>query len=313
MSLRWSGLQPCPLVSLRSKAASSPLPRSGNYRVFGPDASFIADNNAFALATVMSMPMWAYLYSQYKHRPMVRLGIAAAFVLSGVSAAGSHSRGALLAIIAMGGFLWLKSRQRFALGVFLVIAAVAALSFMPSAWEERMETITDPRSEQSANSRLETWTMLWNMAVDRPLTGGGFEAYQKWIFQKYNPTYNFTHAAHSIYFQVLGEHGFVALGIFLVFWMLVWRICSQVVSESRGRPELHWAFWLGQMTKVSIVAYLVGGAFQNLAYWDMPYYLFVGVAVTRWVLRNSPAAVEPTGTLTSGTAALPSITTARSS
>ena len=58
---------------------------------------------------------------------------------------------------------------------------------------------------------------------------------------------------------------------------------------SRGVADEHWAYWLAQMIKVSIVAYLVGGAFQNLAYWDVPYYLFVAIAVTRWILKSSRA------------------------
>ena len=185
----------------------------GQYRVWGPEDSFIADNNAFALATVMSIPLWAYLYTQYKTRPWIRFGIMAATALfRRVSPIGSHSRGAVVAIVAMAAFLWLKSRRKLAVGIVLVIGAVAAVAFMPQEWEERIATITAQGTEQSANSRLETWTMLWNLAVDRPFTGGGFETYQRWIFQKYNPGYDRTHAAHSIYFQVLGEHGFVALG-----------------------------------------------------------------------------------------------------
>jgi probable O-glycosylation ligase (exosortase A-associated) len=261
----------------------------GQYRVWGPDDSFIADNNAFGLATVMSIPLWAYLYTQYRERAWIRVGVISAVLLSAVSAIGSHSRGAVVAIFAMAVFLWLKSRKKVALGILIVIAAIGAAAFMPQEWEDRISTITDPRAEQSANSRLETWTMLWNLAVDRPFTGGGFETYSKWIFEKYNPTYDRTHAAHSIYFQVLGEHGFVALGLFLLFWALVWRMCNQVAAMSRGNPEEHWAYWLAQMLKVSIVAYLVGGAFQNLAYWDVPYYLFVAIAVTRWSLNRARA------------------------
>ena len=58
---------------------------------------------------------------------------------------------------------------------------------------------------------------------------------------------------------------------------------------------LEWAYWLAQMSKVSIVAYLVGGAFLNLAYWDVPYYLFVCIAVTRWALNKETlkTAVDP--------------------
>ena len=47
------------------------------------------------------------------------------------------------------------------------------------------------------------------------------------------------------------------------------------------------------MLKVSLVAYLVGGAFQNLAYWDMPYYLFVAVAVTRAGIKKQRTLSRP--------------------
>ena len=143
--------------------------------------------------------------------------------------------------------------------------------------------------------------MLWNLAVDRPLTGGGFEPYSRQIFEQYNSFYQGSLSAHSIYFQVLGEHGFVALGLFLLFWFLVWRMCTQVAKATRGNQQDHWAYWLAQMVKVSLVAYLVGGAFQNLAYWDLPYYLFVAIAVTRVIVREqarSRATVDVTGNRT---------------
>jgi len=41
------------------------------------------------------------------------------------------------------------------------------------------------------------------------------------------------------------------------------------------------------MIKVSLVAYFVGGTFLNLAYWDMPYFLFVAIAVTHKILRQA--------------------------
>jgi probable O-glycosylation ligase (exosortase A-associated) len=188
--------------------------------------------------------------------------------------------------VATAGFLWFKSKRKLKVGFALLVAAVALVILMPDEWVERTSTIANPRAEASANSRIETWKMLWNLAIDRPFSGGGFETYQRRIFQKYNPGYESTHAAHSIYFQVLGEHGFVALGLFLLFWALVWRMCSQVVEAARSLAELQWAYWLAQMIKVSLVAYLVGGAFQNLAYWDMPYYLFVAIAVTRVIVRQ---------------------------
>jgi probable O-glycosylation ligase (exosortase A-associated) len=132
--------------------------------------------------------------------------------------------------------------------------------------------------------------MLLNLANDRPLTGGGFGAYSDPIYAKYNPSYTGDrYAAHSIYFQVLGEHGWVAFFLFVLFWALVWRMCRQVARLAQGQPDHHWAYWLAQMVKVSMVAYLVGGAFLNLAYWDVPYYLFVAIAITRSILRQAEA------------------------
>jgi probable O-glycosylation ligase (exosortase A-associated) len=126
--------------------------------------------------------------------------------------------------------------------------------------------------------------MLYNLAVDRPVVGGGFEPYTDEIYQRYNPNFDKPQVAHSIYFQVLGEHGFVGLAIWLLFWLLTWRMCRQVIARTRDLPEHAWANWLARMVQVSLVGYFVGGAFLNLAYWDMPYYLMVLMAVTRYAL-----------------------------
>jgi putative inorganic carbon (hco3(-)) transporter len=274
----------------------------GKYRVYGPAETYIAENNALALATVMTIPFWYYLYAHYSHR-LLRVGILGCMALSSASVFGSYSRGAFLAIFAMSLFLWAKSRQKLLLGVMFVLLGVGLVAFMPSQWEERMNTIREPTEEDSANSRLETWKMLWALALDRPLIGGGFQPYKQWIFDMYNPDFGRSYSAHSIWFQVLGEHGFIGLFLFLVFWFLVWRTCSRVAQMSAGVQDEQWAYWLAQMTKVSLIGYFVGGTFLNLAYWDMPYYLFVCIAVTAHVLNENRrvsaftalvAAAEPT-------------------
>lgn len=166
---------------------------------------------------------------------------------------------------------------------------------MPEEWEARMRTIQTYQEDASAQSRLQVWTMLANLALDRPWLGGGFLPYQAWIYEKYNPDYTIAMAAHSIYFQVLGEHGFVGLALFLGFWALAWRTCSRLERMSSGEPDLRWAYWLSRMTKVSLAGYFVGGAFLNLAYWDMPYYLFVLVGVANAGVLNTQARVVTAG------------------
>ena len=80
--------------------------------------------------------------------------------------------------------------------------------------------------------------MLTNLALDRPLVGGGFDPYTAEVFRRYLPDYDRIHAAHSIYFQVLGEHGFVGLALFIVFWMLTWQIKSSHHQTHKERSAV---------------------------------------------------------------------------
>lgn len=273
------------------KGGAFTLATAGSYRVWGPAGSFIFDNNALALATVMVIPLFVYFY-RLAERAWQKWLIAACIFLSTVSALGSHSRGALLAISAMSLFLWLKSRHKVLVGAVIVLMATALIAFMPSKWEERMGTIATYQEDSSAMGRLEAWTMFFNLAVDRPIIGGGFEANTPELFQRYNPEASEHRSAHSIYFQVLGEQGFVGLGIYCLIWFLTWRLGSWIISEAKGRSEMRWAESLANSVQVSLVGFLVGGAFLNLAYWDMPYYLLVLLAVTRHCMRAELASRE---------------------
>lgn len=273
------------------KGGAFVLATAGNYRVWGPADSFIEDNNALALAVVMTIPLWAYLFYIAKQR-WLKLALAGAIALSAVSALGSFSRGALLAMGAALVLLWLRGKQKLLLGTALVILSVSAITFMPSKWDERMSTIQSYEGDSSAQGRINTWIMLYNLANDRPLVGGGFEPYTKEIFQRYRPEYDGVHVAHSIYFSVLGETGYVGMALWLTTWILTWRMGSQIRKTCRGRPDEAWAYWLASLTQVSLLAYFVGGAFLSLAFWDMPYYLLVALAVTQHAVQEARAAVK---------------------
>jgi probable O-glycosylation ligase (exosortase A-associated) len=258
------------------------LATAGQYRVWGPAGSFIYDNNSLALAVIMSIPLWGYFFVVAQKR-WLKMLIAGCMLLSAVSAIGSQSRGALLAIVAMAIFLWARGRRKLLLGFVLLSVGAGIVSFMPNTWGERMETIAAYEEEDSAKQRLDAWSMLFNLAADRPVVGGGFEPYSPEVYDRYSHGrgYEKTQTAHSIYFQVLGEQGFVGLLLFMLIWWFTWKMGSDIIARSRGQPERTWAFWLANAVQASLIAYLVGGAFLSLAYWDMPYYLMVLIAVTR--------------------------------
>jgi probable O-glycosylation ligase (exosortase A-associated) len=114
------------------------------------------------------------------------------------------------------------------------------------------------------------------------------------MFAIYAPEPDRVHDAHSIYFEVLGEHGFVGLALFLLLGLMTWRTASSIIGQARGHPEKRWAADLAAMVQVSLVGYAAGGAFLGLAYFDFYYTLIAVVVLTKTVLiaQQAPAGSE---------------------
>ena len=260
----------------------------GVERVYGPRGGVIEGNNELALALIMIIPLMYYLMS-VTTRKLVRYGLIFAILCCGFSVLGSHSRGALVAIVAAVMMLALKSRRPLLLGMLGAIALASMLAFMPEHWAQRMYTMgaSGDDMDGSALSRLQTWTTLWRLALDRPIVGGGFELALTEIYTRYSPVSGVgIYASHSIYFQVLGEHGFVGLGIFLTLTVVSWLKATQVMRICRRTPGFEWGDTLMRMTQVSLLAYLVGGAFLGLLHFDLPYHLIGLIVMVEATLRD---------------------------
>jgi putative inorganic carbon (hco3(-)) transporter len=268
------------------------LASGGNYRVWGPPGSFIEENNALALATVMIIPMLRYL-QLHSENLWIRRGCVTAMALCFFSALGSQSRGALLAISSMGLFLYLKSRQKGLIFVLLILLAPIAFFFMPEQWWDRMSTIKTYDEDSSAMGRINAWWMAWNLALDRFPIGGGFAIYEPDVFLRYAPDPTNIKVAHSIYFQILGEHGFIGLVLFLLVFGLSWLNASWVMRNTKDLAGAEWAYDLAALCQVSIAGYAVGGAFLSLTYFDLPYYLVVILIVLRGLVQREYAVLRP--------------------
>jgi probable O-glycosylation ligase (exosortase A-associated) len=260
----------------------------GQYLVMGPRASFIAENNTLALALIMTLPLMWYLYLETSNR-LLRWGLLGLIALTALSIVTSHSRGALLAGGAMVVFLWLKSPHKLRTALLLVALVPAILMFMPEKWFERMETIQTFQEDASALGRINAWSFAYNVASDRPITGGGYNVFSPDLFKRYAPDPDDFHDAHSIYFEVLGEHGFVGLGLYLVLGFLAFRLGNRIIQIASDRPDLRWAKNQAAMLQASIMGYAVGGAFLGLAYFDLYYHLLGMMVITNVIVTRTLA------------------------
>tara|TARA_R110001592_G_scaffold246427_1_gene508244 strand:+ start:70194 stop:71495 length:1302 start_codon:yes stop_codon:yes gene_type:complete len=260
------------------------LMTGGGFRVYGPPTSYISENNALAVATLMIIPLMLYLH-RISTQKWLRYGLIFGAIMSLVSVVGSQSRGGLLAILAVAVFFWLKTKTKVASGIAIILLGTLGFAFMPDSWHERMDTIQNYQEDESAMARINSWQYSINVASDR-LTGAGLASWSSETFAIYAPDPNIVFAAHSIYFSILADHGWPGLVMFLLILWLTWRNLSKVIQRTQKEPSSAQNF-LARMLQVSLIAYMSGGAFLSIAYFDLPWHL---VAIV--VLLNSPSFVK---------------------
>lgn len=257
----------------------------GTNRVFGPESSYISDNNHLALALIMAIPLINYLRVQSAH-PVVRFGLLGAMVTTAMAAIFTYSRGGLLGLGAMGAVLWWRSRQKLLFAALFVVGALGIFAAAPESWMERMRSIAEYQEDGSAMSRLEIWGAALRIAASNPVFGGGFRAtHSQAVVDRYSPGVT-ARAVHNSHIEILVENGAIAFLLHLGLIACVWVYAGRTMRMARGVPELDWARELGAMLQASLVAYVVGGSFLSLAYYDGWWYLAILAAATQSVVMK---------------------------
>jgi probable O-glycosylation ligase (exosortase A-associated) len=262
----------------------------GGFRVWGPPNSYIEDNNSLAVAVLMIIPLMVYLY-QTNDEKWIKQSLLAAIVFSLFNVLGSQSRGALVAIIAVGAFYWTKSQSKVASGIFIALLAVSLLAFMPESWHQRMDTINTYEQDSSAMGRINAWKYAYN-AANHNLLGVGFESWDRETFALYAPNPNDVHAAHSIYFTVLADHGWIGLSLYLLIYFMTWRKLVSIIKQTAKKEELKQFHSLAKMIQVGFIAYFTGGAFLSLTYFDLPWHQIAIVIILQQILVQKNKRVQ---------------------
>jgi probable O-glycosylation ligase (exosortase A-associated) len=100
------------------------------------------------------------------------------------------------------------------------------------------------------------------------------------VFQQYAPDPYNVRDVHSIYFETMGEHGFIGFGLFVLLGFFAWIRARQIIKRCKKDPEKKWASDMASMIQVSLVGYAAGGAFLGMAYFDLPYHLMIILVLT---------------------------------
>lgn len=251
-----------------------------HYRVWGPDNTFYAGNNEIALALNMSLPLIALAAREASSRN-VRLFFYAMFSLSVCSVVGSWSRGGLLALAVVLSGIVLMGKRKWLVIPLLIIGVTFIVPRLPEEWFSRMDTIKTYDEDLSVQGRFLAWEYAMNKANQSPITGGGFETFRgAWV------------DAHSAYFEVLGEHGYVGLFLWLSLIGGTLLKLHRLTRVWRNHSD-HWIIRYARAIQLSIVAYLAGGLALGVAYWDILYHLVAVTVVLTVISRQESLVFQP--------------------
>lgn len=236
--------------------------------VVGAWGSFFGDRVTLSVVLAMALPFALYLQRATTLFPVrwlksVRLavlGVAAAFLIALV---GTFARTGLFAGGATLLMFVIRAKRKVKGALIVAAVALAIFAIAPDNWFSRMDTIVDYQGDNSAMSRIAAWKWAWQLALQHPIVGGGFGVFvldadsipgrPGWI------------EAHNIFFEMMGEHGFVGLGLFCALIIATYRSCAVLQKRVRGREELAWTADLARATQIALVAFVAGGSFVSIA------------------------------------------------
>jgi probable O-glycosylation ligase (exosortase A-associated) len=263
----------------------------GHAIVYGPEDSVYRDNNHLATAVVTELPL-VYYIARHTRAAWLRLPALAAMMLQVVMVFGSYSRGGVLALGVMLSILWLRSDRKILYALLAVAVVGGALSMMPDSFFDRLHTVNNLDTDESFQGRVTAWHVAFLYATDHFPFGAGFNGGQTpMVFQHYYPGVN-THAAHSIYFQILGDHGWIGLALYVPILVLALRNAGIIRRQTRGNPELLWAYDLADMMRVSLLSFYFGGAALSMAYSDVYLILIALLANLRRLTQPATIAAQ---------------------
>lgn len=270
------------------------LASAGGHNMIGVPGSMMGDRNHLSLALVLSLPILYYLFIHSRER-WVRLGMLGVLAIVAVAVLGSGSRGAFLALGVVALWLVATSRHKAWALTMVLVAAVAFAAFAPERWTNRLATIQEAQVDDSFMGRVYAWRVSSAIALENPVFGGGFHAVQvQHVWDEFKaepgllgflglPVPEFhPKAAHSIYFELMGDTGMVGLLIFLaILGQALWSRFQIVRAIYRSDKQLGWARDMADMLMVSLVAYLVGGSVASLGYFEVVYMLIMLMELLR--------------------------------
>lgn len=256
----------------------------------------LAEGSHLATVCLMIIPVLFHLRRYTLILPrwrIIKLGYVGLAVACLAACVGTFERTAIVGLVVVVlGFL-LRSRRRILYGAILAGVVVGGSSYVAASkneWVERMKTIATYSQDNSAYGRILVWQWTLEFVKTHPY-GGGFNSYLideiKYPGTKEHPEpiVDKARAFHSVYFEMLGEHGWVGLGLFLSLFAVSFLTLRRAAIGAKRLAGMEWCHDLARMLQISLLVPLACGAFIGIAFQPEIYYMFALAVMMRQQVR----------------------------
>ncbi len=255
--------------------------------------------------TMIPLILWVAKYSSIITERRVAWLFALALSFAALlTPIGTQTRTGLICIAVLGGLMMRSVKHKFLFAGMAVVAVLVAIPFLPAAYTERMSTITDHQSDQSASTRVAVWSWTLDYVAANPM-GGGFDAYRGNSFTyntrdvtevggtqqvEYREITEESRAYHSAYFEVLGEQGYFGFLIWImihVSGLFSMERLRRKYARFTDREAVKWRA-LATALQHGHIIYLFGALFIGVGY--QPFvFMLVGLEIAlATVLARDP-------------------------
>jgi putative inorganic carbon (HCO3(-)) transporter len=259
----------------------------------------LGEGGLLSMACLMAVPLALHLSQHSQLIPRMKLLPLPYWIVAGlavVTAIGTYERSAIVGIVVLAAYMWVRSRHKFAFGIVAAVVAVLIVYTTSSAWNARVSTIGDYAQENSALTRILVWRWTLEFSATHPM-GGGFQSYVVNHIE-FPPAgglpavIEFGRAFHSIYFEMLGEQGYPGVVmLFLLVGITLYKL-RRIAKEARAHADLEWVASLSDALQSGIVVFLACGAFVGVMFQPMFWY-FIAMSISlnayMWRARRQDA------------------------
>ena len=260
----------------------------GGAKIHTGPGGFMTDNNGFAAALVMTIPLLTGVAITGEKR-WLRISASICAVGCIVAVIFTFSRGGLLGLGVVGILLILRGKKPLLYLAVLIIGLggtflLTSESFK-EAYTERAETISEYQEDSSAMGRLNAWKTAIEVASDYPLFGVGLGNLPV-VYPQYSDAK--ARVAHNSFFQLLAEAGFPAALMWVMLLVVSFLRLQLVCMDASAEPTI---LYFARSLQISLAGYAVGAMFLDLALFDLFYQVAVMGVCLQAVAKAEPRAI----------------------